>query len=103
MQPFQRRPSKKIWKAASLIIILFILVTLCIVVPAHFIDERKNYNPQKDIGGIFDYLLVVYLPIGFVVYALARLFIIIESFVSLRAEPIDIYIIPAWLQMLPHL
>jgi hypothetical protein len=92
-----------IWKAASVIIIAFIPTALCIVIPAFYVGERKNHTHQKGLGWVFDWLMVIYLPVGTIVYVLARLFIIIESFISLRAEPIGVYIIPAWLQMLPHL
>ena len=36
-------------------------------------------------------------------YGLARTYLIVESFVSLRDVPIGVYFTPAWIQMLPHL
>lgn len=36
-------------------------------------------------------------------YTLARLYIIVESFVSLRHVPIGVYLTPSWVQMIPHL
>lgn len=36
-------------------------------------------------------------------YTLARLYIIVESFISLRHVPIGVYLTPSWLQMIPHL
>ncbi|PON30792.1 hypothetical protein TGAM01_v200212 [Trichoderma gamsii] len=35
-------------------------------------------------------------------YALARVYIVVESFVSLRHVPIGVYLTPSWLQMMPH-
>jgi hypothetical protein len=37
------------------------------------------------------------------IYAACRVFIIMESFISIRALPVGVYWIPAWLQMFPHL
>lgn len=36
-------------------------------------------------------------------YTLARVYIIVESFTSLRHVPIGVYLTPSWLQMIPHL
>ncbi|KAK7413930.1 hypothetical protein QQX98_007197 [Neonectria punicea] len=36
-------------------------------------------------------------------YILARSFLVVESFISLRAVPIGTYWTPSWLQMLPHI
>ncbi|KAK3943220.1 hypothetical protein QBC46DRAFT_377836 [Diplogelasinospora grovesii] len=35
-------------------------------------------------------------------YILARLYIIVESFISLRAVPVGVYLTPSWIQMIPH-
>ena len=37
-----------------------------------------------------------------VVYSCARLYIVVESFISLRKVPIGVYYTPSWLQMIPH-
>ena len=37
------------------------------------------------------------------VYILGRVFLVVESFVSLRSVPIGVYLTPGWLQMIPHL
>lgn len=37
------------------------------------------------------------------IYAVSRIFIVVESFISLRHVPIGVYATPAWIQMLPHL
>ncbi|KAI0599204.1 hypothetical protein F4775DRAFT_600325 [Biscogniauxia sp. FL1348] len=36
-------------------------------------------------------------------YALARVFIVVEAFISLRRVPIGVFWMPAWLDMVPHL
>jgi len=39
----------------------------------------------------------------FLAYLIARTFIIVEAFISLRSVPIGVYLTPSWLQMIPHL
>lgn len=36
-------------------------------------------------------------------YTLARLYIVIEAFVSLRSQPVDVYTTPDWTEWIPHL
>jgi hypothetical protein len=43
---------------------------------------------------------ILYAALGF--YAVARVYIVVESFASLRHVPIGVYWTPAWLQMIPH-
>lgn len=40
--------------------------------------------------------------VAIIFYTLARAYIVVESFVSLRRVPIGVYWTPAWLQMIPH-
>jgi hypothetical protein len=39
----------------------------------------------------------------FLVGALGRIYLVVESFISLRSVPIGVYWTPSWLQMIPHL
>lgn len=39
----------------------------------------------------------------FLFYILARCYLVVESFISLRSVPIGVYWTPSWLQMLPHI
>ena len=39
----------------------------------------------------------------FIGYGLSRGFLVIDSFISLRALPIGAYWTPSWLQMIPHI
>jgi len=49
---------------------------------------------------VFTYLFTA-VP-AMVFYSLARIFIVVESFIGLRRVPIGVYWTPAWLQMIPH-
>lgn len=36
------------------------------------------------------------------IFAFSRVFLVVESFISLRSVPVGAYWIPAWLQYIPH-
>jgi hypothetical protein len=64
------------------------------------IFRAQSKKKWRDVGErIYPYM--GYLAIIF--YILARAYIIVESFVSLRRVPIGVYWTPAWLQMIPHI
>lgn len=44
----------------------------------------------------------VILSIHIVLYCWAKVFIVVESFISLRLVPISVYWTPTWLQLIPH-
>ena len=49
--------------------------------------------------------LAVAVPLGLLVCVLcgaSRLFIVVESFISLRAVPLNVYVLPDWINYLPH-
>ncbi|KAK4222246.1 hypothetical protein QBC38DRAFT_490295 [Podospora fimiseda] len=49
---------------------------------------------------VFGFFLFVFLLLA--VFA-ARMYIVIESFISLRSVPIGVYWTPSWIQMIPHI
>jgi hypothetical protein len=61
----------------------------------------------KVVCDLLDNVVKVFMGLLFYVtmfsYALSRVFIVVESFISLRHVPIGVYASPAWIQMLPHL
>ncbi|KAK3375716.1 hypothetical protein B0T24DRAFT_205852 [Lasiosphaeria ovina] len=63
------------------------------------------FNQGDEVGMGIRWLKNTCAIIFFVLVAVAvvaRPFIIFESFLALRSEPIGVYWIPAWLQMIPH-
>lgn len=54
-------------------------------------------------GNVFQFILHWLGYLIFLGYILARIFLVVESFVSLGAEPIGAFWSPAWLQMIPHM
>ncbi|KAI9765430.1 MAG: hypothetical protein M1840_007388 [Geoglossum simile] len=55
------------------------------------------------LDGLVGDLLPVLLFLAFIVYVAARVFLVIECFISLRELPVEAYQTPIWTQYLPHL
>jgi hypothetical protein len=90
------------WRGASISLMAILpLMWICVALASSL--------PKTDSAGakrLFDFLLVVLIIIVVVLFLLfiaARMFLIVESFISLRAVPIGVYWTPAWVQMIPHL
>lgn len=58
--------------------------------------DGSDFRPETVFGGI------VYLSIG-TCCVISRLYLVIESFISLRKVPVDVYQTPDWTQWIPHL
>ncbi|RSL47302.1 hypothetical protein CEP54_013473 [Fusarium duplospermum] len=70
-------------------------------------EDAEDGSPKKksewdywDIG--FFALTSFNIPV-LVMYVIARVYIVLESFLSLRCVPLGVFFSPAWLQMFPHL
>lgn len=61
--------------------------------------RRQSKKQWRDVGESI-YPCMGALAVLF--YALARVYIVVESFISLRHVPIGVYSTPSWLQMIPH-
>jgi hypothetical protein len=102
---------KLLWKIASIGIVATLPVLFALglgmkiflliakgMVEAVF-GQRQSRKKWREVGeSIYPYM--GYVAITF--YTLARAYLVVESFVSLRRVPIGVYWTPAWLQMIPH-
>ncbi|KAK8103228.1 hypothetical protein PG984_016374 [Apiospora sp. TS-2023a] len=71
---------------------LFVVAALCLIL--------MMVLPFEVCGIDFVELILAAAGICFVV---PRTFLVVESFISLRSLPVGAYIMPGWLQMIPHL
>lgn len=62
--------------------------------------KKESESDYWDIG--FFALIYFNIPV-LVMYIVARVYIVLESFLSLRSVPLGVFLSPAWLQMFPHL
>ena len=93
---FPTHAEKQLWRASAIALtatplVLVLIVTVRSYKLRHRIQEGENIKILKAIS----------LPL--VLYLLARLYIIIESFASLRAAPADIYERPTWSSYFGHI
>jgi hypothetical protein len=64
---------------------------------------RSCLTVEVMVAFILLLVLVVPLVVGILAYTPARMFLVVEAFISLRALPIKIYQTPDWTQLIPHL
>jgi len=93
-----------LWKIASIVIVttLPILIGLglglCILFEKSWLMFGYFFQLERKSKTTYTYIALL----AILIYSLARAYIIVESFISLRRVPIGVYWTPAWLQMIPH-
>lgn len=102
-----------LWKITCFIIagaaVVLVSVALMIFVVGPSIGSEVDYYTgfgDGDEKPLTIILWVIYEITGAVIlvlYVCARLYIVVESFLSLRRVPIGLYYTPSWLQMIPHI
>ena len=94
---FPTAPEGLIWKIACIGIMGSISVQIMIYWTLSSITYHRLSH--SDILGIMSFALG---PV-FVFYGFSRLYIVLESFLSLRAVPLGVYAAVPWVQSIPHL
>jgi hypothetical protein len=74
-------------------------LTLCVATPA--LVSLSSLPSLLFQGRMFS-LLETCSFVVLLIYGAARIFLIVESFLSLRSLPIGVFWLPSWLQMIPH-
>jgi hypothetical protein len=64
---------------------------------------RSCLTVEVIVAFILLLVLVVPLVVGILAYVPARMFLVVEAFISLRDLPIQVYQTPDWTQLIPHL
>ena len=58
---------------------------------------------QIDLDFLYEYIPWIIFPPLFICYAISRIYIVVESFISLRHVPIGVYAAIPWVQDIPHI
>ncbi|KAJ3456263.1 hypothetical protein MRS44_016286 [Fusarium solani] len=66
-------------------------------------DGKSKKRGESDYWDTGFYALICFNIPVLVMYIVARVYIVLESFLSLRSVPLGVFLSPAWLQMFPHL
>jgi len=109
---FPTEAEETLWRMSCIVVISGIFVALVILFIAvlvfGFLDlflvalDDWESAVFSVIGSVFIGTVCVIGGAGLILYVFARVFIVLESFLSLRATPIGAYMTVSWLQMLPH-
>ena len=90
-----------LWKIASIDIMGTIPLVLtffgCIYVWSTY------YEGASDVSPSVKYISWILLTPMSIFYALSRIYIVVESFISLRHVPIGVYAVVPWVQDIPHI
>ncbi|KAM5341708.1 hypothetical protein ACJ41O_014739 [Fusarium nematophilum] len=99
--PFPSKLEQLLWKIASFDIIATMPVFFMLTAVGSGISRRFfEYESIAEDSWATFYKLPGH--IMFIAYGLSRAFLVVESFISLRAVPIGTYWTPSWLQTIPH-
>lgn len=99
---FPTNVEQLLWKLSSIDIIATMPVFFILTGFGRFVSRRFMENESvTDNSWATCYKLPGHAMI--LAYGLSRAYIVVESFISLRAVPIGIYLIPPWVQMIPHI
>ncbi|KAH6662392.1 hypothetical protein F5X68DRAFT_178203 [Plectosphaerella plurivora] len=88
-----------LWRVSCIGIMTTIPAIASLVVPIKFAIipiEKTN------TGMLIELFLWAIGLVSLLFYAFCRIFIVVESFLSLRSVPVGAYWIPAWMQYIPH-
>lgn len=93
-----------LWKVSSFIIMGLIPVVLLLFLLGVFVGEYlTSWNTFLSVEENIEIAYVMGLAIlGFLLYGFARIFLVVESFISLRHVPIGVYAAVPWVQNIPH-
>jgi uncharacterized membrane protein len=84
-----------LWRIAS----IFVTVVPVVEVAAIYHVDKRSYSSGAD-NMVFGGVVEIVLPVS---YALMRLFLIVEMFLSLRRVPSEVYRQISWVDFIPHL
>ncbi|KAH8668060.1 hypothetical protein BGZ60DRAFT_564343 [Tricladium varicosporioides] len=96
---------KFLWKIACFDIMGAVFVGFIFMLVLHATTHMGDEYGHMFWKTLASFISVLYGIVGLpfvAVYVISRIYIVVESFASLRAVPIGIYLMPSWVQMIPH-
>lgn len=98
--PFPTELECVMWRVSCFVMMGMLPVTVgvCMVCSKVVAKLQVSFESYYKVLKAFEVLSLALLMI----YGLARVFVIVEAFISLRRQPIGVYWSPDWLQTVPH-
>jgi len=105
-QSFPSYMEEVMWKVSCLLIICcipFVVISALFTFPlAGVLEDKREYQGKKSLYNIISgSFFALMFPIG-LGYIAARVFIIVESFLSLRRSPVGVFLSPEWVELFPY-
>ncbi|KAK7916882.1 hypothetical protein PG985_010490 [Apiospora marii] len=104
---FPSQQEEFMWKLSAILVsgflVVVILAVLLVAVFALIVSIPQCWGGKdyfEDVDQVVFWPLFAAMAICF---AATRTFLVVECFISLRSLPVGAYIMPEWLQMIPHL
>lgn len=93
----------QIWTACSLFMASAPFATLfCVGMVVGCFKLHHSHREQRRLTRAVVSTSRILVRLMVLCYWFARIFLVVESFISLRVVPIGVYWTPLWLQMIPH-
>jgi hypothetical protein len=89
-----------LWRASSIVIAAGPVTLFAIV---YGIEQMADWLNDGIVNNTWAFLGITALSLCALVYTSARLFILLEAFISVRSVPEGAYQTPNWTSWLPHL
>lgn len=100
---FPSHPEEIIWKFSCLLIVSSVPAFILFIYLALLVkkEDRSDYEFWSG-SDLFDGSYVAIVLILALAYLFARVFIIVESFISLRRASVGVFVSPEWIELFPH-
>jgi hypothetical protein len=100
--PFKTKIEENLWKISAVSLAASGPLGVCVI----FISRSWKIEREYDMSlsrFLLTCLLMFILPVAGVVYVVARVYLIAESFINLTYLEQSIFVVPNWLQYFPHI
>jgi hypothetical protein len=100
--PFKTKIEEYLWKISAVSLAASGPLGVCVIFISRSWKIEREY--EMSLGRfLFTCLLMCILPVAAVVYVVARVYLIAESFINLTYLEQSVFVVPSWLQYFPHI
>jgi len=104
---FINRAQQHMWRLASSFVICFVPLSTCVLLVEDLLNVGGEYKFKvmtRVNKFMYRYQLwQIFLALGLGAYMWARVYLVVESFISLGHSPAGVYDLPVWSSYVPHI